>query len=117
MNIEAKPHPAEPGITLLTLSGRLDTPTEALIAAQVLKVAEDCDSGLLVDLAQVDFISSAGLRLFVQVCKHLSAKGKKLAMVQAQPAIYKLFKLAGMEEIFHLFQNDQAAIEAIWRKS
>lgn len=117
MKIESQPYPADPQITLLALSGRLDTASEAVVAPQVLQAIEECGTGIIFDLAQVDFVSSAGLRLLVQAFKKTGTQGKKLAMVQTQPAVYKIFKLAALEEVFNLYQDSASAVEAVWKKS
>ncbi len=111
MKIEFQPHPDHPEIIRITLAGRLDTGGEAEIAPQMLQAVEHSGIGVILDLAQVDFISSAGLRLLVQAYKNLTAKGKKLAMIRAQPAVYKIFKLAAFEAAFNLQQDDASALE------
>lgn len=117
MNITAQPHPADSRITLLTFTGRLDTLTEPEAAPRVLKAVESCDTGVIFDLAGLEFVSSAGLRLMLLAYKHCAANGKKLAMVRAQPAVYKIFKLASFDEAFNLHQDGVSAIEAVWGRT
>ena len=81
----------------LTLApiGRVDTITAPeLEAAIVLDGVEE----LVFDLAQVDYISSAGLRVLLSSQKKMA--GKSMKIVNAKPAVKEVFDLTGVSDIF-----------------
>ncbi|MBP7866265.1 MAG: STAS domain-containing protein [Acidobacteria bacterium] len=117
MKIDVLPHPADSRITLLTLAGRLDSLTEPEAAPRVLGAVKTCDTGIIFDLAGLEFVSSAGLRLLLQACRNCTAGGKRMAMVRAQPAVYKIFKLASFDEAFNLHEDGVSALEAVWNQA
>ena len=81
----------------LTLApiGRVDTITSPeLEAAVVLDGIED----LVFDLAQVDYISSAGLRVLLSSQKKMA--GKSMKIVNAKPAVKEVFDITGFSDIF-----------------
>lgn len=81
----------------LTLApiGRVDTITSPeLEAAVVLDGVED----LVFDLAQVDYISSAGLRVLLSAQKKMAGKSMKIA--NAKPAVKEVFDITGFSDIF-----------------
>ena len=83
--------------TKLTLApiGRVDTITSPeLEAAIVLDGVEE----LVFDLAQVDYISSAGLRVLLSAQKKMAAKSMKIA--NAKPAVKEVFDITGFSDIF-----------------
>ena len=81
----------------LTLApiGRVDTITSPeLEAAVVLDGIEE----LVFDLAQVDYISSAGLRVLLSSQKKMA--GKSMRIVNAKPAVKEVFDITGFSDIF-----------------
>ena len=83
--------------TQLTLApiGRVDTITSPeLEAAVVLDGVEE----LVFDLAQVDYISSAGLRVLLSAQKKMA--GKSMKIVNSKPAVKEVFDITGFSDIF-----------------
>ena len=81
----------------LTLApiGRVDTITSPeLEAAVVLDGIEE----LVFDLSQVDYISSAGLRVLLSSQKKMA--GKSMKIVNAKPAVKEVFDITGFSDIF-----------------
>ena len=81
----------------LTLApiGRVDTITSPeLEAAVVLDGVEE----LVFDLAQVDYISSACLRVLLSSQKKMA--GKSMKIVNAKPAVKEVFDITGFSDIF-----------------
>ena len=81
----------------LTLApiGRVDTITAPeLEAAVVLDGVEE----LVFDLAQVDYISSAGLRVLLSAQKKMAGKSMKIA--NSKPAVKEVFDITGFSDIF-----------------
>ena len=113
MNIVVRPHPIDARITLVAFQGRLDTVGEPAASPQVLMAVEACEIGAVFDLAGLDFVSSSGLRLMLQAYKNCTARGKKLAMVRTQPAVYKIFKLSGFDQLFNMHLEEGEAVEAM----
>ena len=54
------------------------------------------------DLSQLDYISSAGLGLFVRTHKRLVASGHALKLVNPTPHVRNVFHYAGLDKIFGL---------------
>lgn len=81
----------------LTLApiGRVDTITSPELEAAV--VLDGIDE-LVFDLAQVDYISSAGLRVLLSSQKKMV--GKSMKIVNAKPAVKEVFDITGFSDIF-----------------
>ena len=81
----------------LTLApiGRVDTITSPELEAAV--VLDGIDE-LVFDLAQVDYISSAGLRVLLSSQKKMAGKSMKIA--NAKPAVKEVFDITGFSDIF-----------------
>lgn len=81
----------------LTLApvGRVDTITAPELEAAI--VTDGVDE-LVFDLAQVDYISSAGLRVLLSAQKRMAGKSMKIA--NSRPAVKEVFDITGFSDIF-----------------
>ena len=80
---------------ILAPIGRVDTITSPELEAAV--VLDGIDE-LVFDLAQVDYISSAGLRVLLSSQKKMA--GKSMKIVNAKPAVKEVFDITGFSDIF-----------------
>ncbi len=76
-----------------TLSGRLDTLTSPLFETE-LKHSLDGITDLTLDLALLDYISSAGLRVLLTAQK-LMAKQGKMRVIHVNPSVMEVFEMTG----------------------
>lgn len=106
-------NPELPGFNIVCLQGRLGVRAEQDLLDALEKAVDAADSGLILDMADVEFVSSSGLRTLMLVYKKADAAGKKLGMVQVRPAVYKIFKLTASEKMFLICDTEEAAVEAL----
>ena len=78
------------------ISGRIDTVTAPQFAANI--HVEDA-SELIIDLKEVVYVSSAGLRVFLQTQTAVNKAGGTMRIVNCQPHIKKLFETVGFHTI------------------
>ena len=81
------------GAVTVKLSGSLDTATAPELERQLSPVLAGPVKDLVFDLAQLKFISSAGLRVFSMARKQLKARGGQAAFVNLQPQIKEVFEI------------------------
>jgi len=79
----------------LAPNGRVDT-----ITAPDLEAAIETDGidELVFDLANVDYISSAGLRVLLSAQKRMA--GKSMQIANSRPAVKEVFDITGFSDIF-----------------
>ena len=81
------------------VKGRLDTNTApALLDNLDLNGITD----LVFDLSEVDYVFSAGLRVFLQAQKIMNANGGKMKIVNIDPAIKSIFEMVGFANIMDI---------------
>lgn len=80
---------------VLHAAGRVDSNTAAQLQEPLLRAAEAPTQTLELDLAEVSYMSSAGLRVLVQAAKVLQKRGERLRLVNVPLPIYKILNLAG----------------------
>ena len=112
MAVDVKPSDTNADVTIAALSGRLDMAASEDAHPKVMQALADSTAGLIVDMSELDFISSSGLRLLIAAQKGAQSSGKKLAFTHAKPAVYKIFKISSLDAMFSFFEDEAAAIGA-----
>ena len=111
--------PPSNGNQRVALAGRLDTHTYGELDRQLAPVLGSSIQSLVLDLAGLDYISSAGVRSIFKARKALSARGGKVVVVNPKPQIQKVFdvvKAVPLDEIFSSVQEADAYLDAMQKK-
>lgn len=86
------------GATLaLALSGRLDTVTAPELEAEIKALPADV-TDLSFDFADLEYISSAGLRVLLAAQKEMNTKGK-MVIKNVSDSIMEIFTITGFTDI------------------
>ena len=65
---------------------------------------------LIFDLSGMDYISSAGLRVFLTTAKALKGKGGEVRLAASQGPVKKVFQISGFLSLFKHFETKDAAL-------
>gem|GEM_PF-669311 len=87
-------HPAENAVALV-LAGELDLATAPDLQS---RVAAAGDIAVILDLGQLQFIDSTGLRVLWTACQDASCDGRSLSLLPGPPHVQRVFATAGMLE-------------------
>jgi anti-anti-sigma factor len=102
----------ERNLPVIKLSGRLDTVTAPALDAQLAPLLAEPRSKILVDLCDVTYISSAGLRSILQLVKHTAANGGRLGLFSASPNIVEIIEISGFPSLLDLYPDRESALNA-----
>ena len=101
----------------LALRGRVD----ALSSAEIQKVLDGLilagERMILVDFAEVNYISSAGLRLFLHVQKELRSVGGELLLFGLVSQTLEVFRIGGLEKLFHIASTRDEVMSSVHEKA
>ena len=97
--------PQNTGAVTVKLTGSLDTATAPELERQLAPVLAGLVKDLVFDLAQLKFISSAGLRLFSTARKQLKERGGQASFVNMQPQIQEVFEIIKALPGVAIFKN------------
>jgi len=114
MAVDVRTSDLNSDVEIVALSGRFDMDAAEVATPMLLRAITQSASGVLVDLAAVDFISSPGLRALIATSKAAKSDGKKTALIHVQPEVYKIFKVAALDPVFSFFEDEAQAIQAMW---
>ena len=114
MAVEVRTSELNADVKIVQLSGRLDMATADADSPMVMQALEESVAGVICDLAGVDFISSAGIRILIAASQRAQKADKQIALICAQPKVYKIFKVASLDQMFRFFNSESEAVEALW---
>ena len=96
MNIETEQTGKES--MTLSLSGRIDASTAALLGRKLNEVGDDITE-LTLDFQKLDYISSMGLRVLLQVHKSMKERDRKMIIVNMPESIREIFEITGFDKL------------------
>jgi anti-sigma B factor antagonist len=105
IQIQSKADAAGRGAVTVKLTGSLDTATAPDLERQLVPVLGGPTTDLVFDLAQLKFISSAGLRVFSLARKRLKERHGQASFVNLQPQIQEVFDIMKSLPGVRVFQN------------
>ena len=79
-------------------SGRFD----ASQSERVSKFLEEVTESRVLDLKELDYISSSGLGILVHVQQRLKKSGEALRIVNANPQVRDIFRFSGLAQLFEI---------------
>ncbi len=110
-----------PDRAVLRVHGRLDAMTFGEFDEAVLALLPRLADGgtVVVDLAELEYVSSAGLRSFAKIRKSMRVRGGHTLLLNPQPQVRKVFdivKAVPVNEVFASTQELDAYLDRMQRQ-
>ncbi|HYN10329.1 MAG TPA: STAS domain-containing protein [Vicinamibacterales bacterium] len=93
--------------------GRIDSTTSAALESHLSQVAKAGVPRLVVDFSEVDYISSAGLRVMLTLAKRVRDARGALALCSLGDSVRQVFELAGFLPLFSIEGTRDAAVRMV----
>jgi anti-sigma B factor antagonist len=100
-------------IVVLSPVGRIDNDTSPEFQTKLLGSVGKNGAAVLVDLAGVEYISSAGLRALMMAAKQAKATAGKLAVADLKPVVKEIFTISRFSFVVQVFETAADAIAAL----
>lgn len=101
------------GGTLLRPMGRIDSSNAGAFEARLVQAVGNGSSGIVVDMAQLTYISSAGLRALLVAAKKARPAGGRILLAAMSPHIREVFDLSGFSSLFEIHGDAGAAVASL----
>ena len=101
------------GVLNVSLMGRLDTPGVDAVETRLTAHLVPRGARAMIDLSQVTFIGSGGIRMFITIARALSRKGGKLVLYGAQPLVAQVFETTSLNDIVPVRSDATAAANVV----
>jgi anti-anti-sigma factor len=93
------------GLRVATLGGELDMATFDDAEAMLLEAEQDRPPVLVLDLRELTFMDSNGLRLLLRARKRAADDGRRLVLVRGQGIVQRVLEVAGIVERFEMVSD------------
>ncbi len=103
------------GVQILDLHGELDAHTAPELEAALQKCLQNGQYNILINGRDLDYISSAGLGVFMAYVEEIREKGGDLKIAELKPGVYNVFDLLGFPLLFDILPSEAEALERFAR--
>lgn len=100
------------GIVVLRLKGRIDATSTPGLEKKIQPFLEN-NMRLLIDFSEVDYLSSAGMRLLLSARKKFTAKNGLLGFCGINEGVMEIIKVAGFDKILTIYPTEREALAAL----
>ena len=108
MNVE----PLALGVVKVILNGRLDITGAGLIDLQFSAIAGS-HRGVVVDLTNVSFLASIGIRTLLLGAKAVQRRGGTFVLLNPADEVEKVLEVTGVTDLMPIFHDNDAALAAV----
>lgn len=109
MNVQGS---KEEGVLTVAVDGKIDGATAPGLEARLVEWLDQGETKIILNLQEVYYISSAGLRVVLMGAKRLQNKGR-LVLSGLKPEVKEIFEMAGFDTILDFFDKPDLAREAL----
>jgi anti-sigma B factor antagonist len=98
--------------TVLAVGGEIDVYTAPQLRTELIRLADQGQVRIVVDLQGVEFLDSTGLGVLVGALKRARVGGGSVELACNQPKILKIFNVTGLEKVFAIHPSVDEAVAA-----
>jgi anti-anti-sigma factor len=100
------------GVLVIAVSGRLDSTTSGALEKEVRGQLQSGGVRIVFDLSALEFISSAGLRVFIMAAREIRGKGS-IALAAPVPNVKRLLDVTGVATFATIYDTATEAVETL----
>ncbi|WP_309385048.1 STAS domain-containing protein [Cerasicoccus frondis] len=100
---------ADDSVSHIALTGRMDHAGASAVELKFLASTASRQKPTIVDMAEVTFVVSLGIRMMLGAAKSLKANDCGMALINVQPLVAETLRLAKLDEIFILADSEEEA--------
>lgn len=101
------------GVLVLKPSRRIDSANAKAFEEDANALVDKGPIRVVIDAANLDYISSAGLRVVLTTAKKAKAAGGRLTIARGRDTVREVLQVSGFDAIFGLHDSVEAAIAAL----
>src|SRR5579864_1626821 len=100
-------------VRIVRVAGRLDSSAAQPAEDSFGRVLQGGPPHLAIDMAKLEYISSAGLRVLLVVAKKVQQAKGKVVLFGLVPHVREVFSISGFDQIFAIESDAAAAMIAV----
>ena len=101
------------GISIFKLTGRLDSKTSPEFEKKIFDAIGNGSKNMIADFEDLDYISSAGLRVILKATKDLKRSDGKFILCAMKDYVKEVFEISGFDSFLPIVTTMDQALEKI----
>ena len=102
----------ESGVSIFKLNGRLDSNTSQGFEKKIFQAITDGSKHMVIDFKDLDYISSAGLRVILKATKALKREDGRIMLCSMQDYVKEVFEIAGFDSFLPIVPDLEDALKS-----
>lgn len=103
----------EQGVCCFKVEGRLDAVTADAAEQQILEKVREGQGPFLFDIAGMDYISSAGLRVLLATAKEIKRNGGRFVLCAPNANVLTIFQISGFSAFFPISDTFEEGLKQL----
>jgi anti-anti-sigma factor len=102
---------------VLNVSGKIDAVTSKQLESAIDEMLQPDARMILLDLREVEYVSSSGLRVLMVAKEKLRQRQGDLRLSSLQPLVREVFEITGLKAFFTIYPSQGDALKEMLHKS
>lgn len=102
----------ENGHDILFLKGEVDASNSVILDEAITKMITDGSRSILVDGSGLQYISSAGLGVFMSYLEDFQENSIELKIYSLSDRVFEVFKILGLDQLMKIYPDKKTALES-----
>ena len=94
---------------ILSLFGEVDASNSVILDEAIQELVEAGAQSIIIDGSQLEYISSAGLGVFMSYLEDFNDQGISMKICGLSPKVYEVFKILGLDQLIPIYQDRATA--------
>lgn len=94
---------------VVSVAGRIDAVSAGLLETELSGLISQGERAIIVDMGNLEYISSSGLRVLLAAKKNLKKTGGDLSIAALTPFVKEVFEISGFQRIFSVYATVEEA--------
>ena len=104
---------SQDGTTIFKLIGNLDAISAPDTGKEILHYIDDGNASIVMDLSDLEYISSAGLQTILRITRKIKEIDGKLALAALSSNVADVIELSGFTLFLSIFDTVEAALDSL----
>jgi len=102
----------ENGISIITVNGTVDALSSYALENDLLELMSSGRLFIVIDMSDMDYITSAGLRSLLVAAKMVSIKKGFMALCRLNEDVKKIFGMVNFESVLNIYEDLASSLSA-----
>ena len=100
-------------VTVIEVDGELDASSSILLDSSIENAVTGGKKKLLIDSRHLNYISSAGLGVFMSRVQDFEEQGIKMVLFGLNEKVLRVFQVLGLDQLLSIADSEEEAMQAV----